>query len=570
MQAFRLGRHPVVVLTLLCALLYLPGLAALPPLDRDEARFAQASKQMLESGDWLVPQFQDAPRSKKPAGIYWLQAGSVAAFAGAETGAPAIWAYRLPSVLGAWAAVLLTYAVGRTLAGRAAALLGAALLGGSLLLTAEAHQAKTDAVLLATVLLAVWGLARAWTAWRAGTAPAGSGAALAFWGGLGLSALIKGPVGPAVVLLALPALRLAGGGWGWARGLVARRGTWPGLALFAGLAGGWPLALALTGQGGFLWASASEDLIPKLLAAQESHGAPPGSHLFATYAGFWPLSLVLVPALARVWTRRDHPGLAFALAWAIPGWLLFEAVPTKLPHYVLPLYPALALIAAILLVEAPPPAVGRLGRWLGRVHLGVWTLLGLGLAGAMATLPQLYAEGGGLWAYGPAAVTAAGTLAVAWVAVTRAGTTAALAALALAAVVWPLLAQMYAPGLDRLWVARTVAAHLPPPAARPPLAAAGYHEPSLVFLAGTDTRLTTGAGVAQALAAQGEGGGYALVTDAEAEAFHAAADTLSLTPRTVASFPAFNYSKGDAITVTLYEVPGGQARGDQTRGEATR
>src|ERR1700681_836354 len=120
---------PYVLLVGLCLLLYLPGISAIPPLDRDEARFAQATRQMLETGDFLRIRFQDEARNKKPAGIYWLQAAAVAAFSTAESNA--IWPYRLPSLLGAMTAVLLTFALGSALVGRASALIGAALLASS-------------------------------------------------------------------------------------------------------------------------------------------------------------------------------------------------------------------------------------------------------------------------------------------------------------------------------------------------------------------------------------------------------------------------------------------------------
>ena len=69
--------RPWLVLGIFCLLLYLPGLVSLPPTDRDESRFAQASKQMIESGNYVDIRFQDEPRYKKPIGIYWLQAQSV-------------------------------------------------------------------------------------------------------------------------------------------------------------------------------------------------------------------------------------------------------------------------------------------------------------------------------------------------------------------------------------------------------------------------------------------------------------------------------------------------------------
>lgn len=550
MQAFLTGRRPWLVLTLLCALLYLPGQATLPPFDRDEARFAQASKQMLESGDYLVPHFQDSPRSKKPAGIYWLQAGSVALLSDAD--ARAIWAYRVPSVLGAWTAVLLTFAIGTRLFDRRTGLAGAVLLGGSLLLAAEAHLAKTDAVLLATVLLAVWGLARCYAAWRDDAIVSGALPALAFWGGLGLAALIKGPVGPAVVGLAVIGLRFATGRWAWGRGLRPKLGV----PVFAVLAGAWPLALALAGTGGFIAESANEDLIPKLLSGQESHGAPPGTYLLSLYAGFWPGSLLVIPAAVAAWRRRHDWGVRFCLAWAVPGWLMFEAVPTKLPHYVLPLYPALALLAGVVIVQGWPAARRPVWRWLARLHVAAWAVLTLALAGAFAYLPFEYADGGLWWALPPAVLLAGGAALGARHGWRLDGKRMALTAVGLAALVLPWLGEVYAPRLDRLWVARTVAEALPPPGDRPPLAAAGYHEPSLVFMAGTRTRLTSPRAVADYLVATP--GGYGLVTDREDDGFAERLRAHGVEPEKVAEFDAFNYSKGDRITVSVYHRPAGR------------
>src|SRR5437660_4996292 len=107
------GWRPYALLAGLCLLLYLPGIAAIPPLDRDEARFVQATRQMLETGDFLRIRFQDEARNKKPAGIYWLQAVAVGAFS--SPAATAIWPYRLPSLLGGTAAVLLVFAFGTAL-----------------------------------------------------------------------------------------------------------------------------------------------------------------------------------------------------------------------------------------------------------------------------------------------------------------------------------------------------------------------------------------------------------------------------------------------------------------------
>lgn len=119
----------------------LAGVWSLPPLDRDEARFAQATAQMLESGDFITIRFQDDERNKKPAGVHWLQAASVTTFSTVE--ARAIWAYRLPSVIGGVLAALLTYFAAARLYNRETGLYAGLLLAAAPVLTAESTIAKT-------------------------------------------------------------------------------------------------------------------------------------------------------------------------------------------------------------------------------------------------------------------------------------------------------------------------------------------------------------------------------------------------------------------------------------------
>src|SRR5271170_772367 len=140
-ETWLVGWRPYALLGFLCLCLYLPGLAAIPVLDRDEARFAQATRQMLETGDFLHIRFQDEARNNKPAGIYWLQAAAVGALRTPRS--TAIWPYRGPSLIGASLAALLTFGFGRALVGPRAALIAAVLLATALGTMAEAHIAKT-------------------------------------------------------------------------------------------------------------------------------------------------------------------------------------------------------------------------------------------------------------------------------------------------------------------------------------------------------------------------------------------------------------------------------------------
>src|SRR5213592_2108555 len=110
---FAVGSHAraVVVLLAVALLGFLPGFSSIPPIDRDEARFAQATKQMVETGDYIDIRFQDEVRYKKPVGIYWLQASIVkaASATGFRNALTTIWLYRVPSLVGAVGAVLVTY-----------------------------------------------------------------------------------------------------------------------------------------------------------------------------------------------------------------------------------------------------------------------------------------------------------------------------------------------------------------------------------------------------------------------------------------------------------------------------
>src|SRR6201987_1455155 len=114
----------LLAMSLVCLL---PGFFNIAPMDRDEGRFAQATKQMIESGDYVDIRFQDEVRYKKPVGIYWMQAAAVKpasslALPGAQL---RIWVYRIPSLIGALGAVLLTYWAALAVVSRRSACLAA-------------------------------------------------------------------------------------------------------------------------------------------------------------------------------------------------------------------------------------------------------------------------------------------------------------------------------------------------------------------------------------------------------------------------------------------------------------
>src|ERR1700719_452106 len=317
------GWRPYALLAVLCLLLYLPGIASIPPLDRDEARFAQATRQMLETGDFLRIRFQDEARNKKPAGIYWLQAAAVAAFSAPAS--TAIWPYRLPSVVGALTAALLIFAIGSALfagdaespAPRVAAFIAAVLLASALGIIVEAHIAKTDAALLATVVAGQGAIGLIYVRARTGR-PAMPALAAMFWAAETAAILLKGPPGPALAILTVLALSIADRDLRWLRALYPVAGII--FTIIAVLP--WLIAIERATEGNFLADSLGQDLWAKLIGPQESHGAPPFSYLLMATATFWPGSVMLVPALARGWRGREMPAERFLLAWLLPAWVI--------------------------------------------------------------------------------------------------------------------------------------------------------------------------------------------------------------------------------------------------------
>src|SRR5436853_1549996 len=151
---FAVGSHvrAVVVLLAVALLGFLPGFSSIPPVDRDEARFAQATKQMVESGDYVDIRFQDEVRYKKPVGVYWVQAAVVksASALGFPDALTTIWLYRVPSLIGSTAAVLLTYWAALAFVSRRAAVLAGLIVTFCWLLGIERLLPKADALLLIT------------------------------------------------------------------------------------------------------------------------------------------------------------------------------------------------------------------------------------------------------------------------------------------------------------------------------------------------------------------------------------------------------------------------------------
>jgi 4-amino-4-deoxy-L-arabinose transferase-like glycosyltransferase len=589
--------------------LYLPGIRSLPVTDRDEARYAQASKQMVESGDYLRIRFLNEARNKKPAGIYWLQSACVR-LTGVKD---AIWPYRLVSVAGALIAVLLIGLFAQRLANtlvvrqdagsvewmgldsgtfsateaqrRRENALPAFVLCASPLLVCVSHAAITDTMVLATVCLAQSCLASIYFASRIRdeSAPVGRIAvALGFWIAVGVGILVKGPITPMIAGLTILALCLHDRETHWLRGLHPALG-FPLLLL---LVLPWLLAIQHATGGAFLRESVGHDFLAKAQGGQEQHGALPGTYLATASLLFWPLFPLAWRGLGRAWqARRTDASTAFLLAWLVPSWLLFELVPTKLPHYVLPLYPALVFLAM-----RRQEGEGRSDDPARSLRSRIWDLacrlVDAGwLVGALVFIagPVLAARLFG-HAWMPASFFCAAAAAAAAVLIWRfrrnPGASAAVS-IGFALLYFPVLFTCILPRLDELWLTRSVAALVSQETGGrdATVISVGYTEPSVAFTFGTQTILD--ADPARAIRELHRPGTLALVQDAPVplpkllpvgdaawarinqafsalpkhchrQAFLDAAARAGMRVREVGSVDGWNYSRTKRMRVILY------------------
>lgn len=534
------GALVAAVVAFLCGL---PGLMAMPPIDRDEARFSQATAQMLETDDYVAINFQDRTRDKKPVGIHWMQAASVALFSDVEN--RDIWPYRLPSLIGAMLAAAACVWGARAFWGDRTAMLAGAMFGSAFLLSTEAFIAKTDSVLAACTTIALAALARMYARHRQGLGPASWRTKLILWLAIAVGILVKGPVVLMVLLLTLAALWAADRqvrwmkdiGWGW------------GLVLILAICGPWALAITVSTDGAFWGSAIGGDLAPKLVGGHERHGGPFGYHVLVAPLTMFPYILLAPAAVMLAWKQRNEPGVRFALCWLIPTWLLFEILPTKLPHYSLPTHGAAFWLIAVAVMAQPQ----RWSRIAGVVLLGLASVL---LAGIVIYGNQEYGDAPDmLWTVLTAGVFLAAAIAGGILIFRQDALKTALAVGVIGALGHALLVGQLMPRLEPLWLAPRLAMALKRTGLDPqvgrtpgPIETAGYSEPSLVFALGTRTGL---GGPEDAVRALSEGR-PAIVEKREKKEFLALMKAEGVPVDPITRLKGFNYVKGDEMDLTIY------------------
>ena len=318
-------RGAALLLALVAALLLLRQ-GQVPLVGPDEPRYARVAVEMSRSGDLVTPTLQGRPWLEKPVLYYWMAAAAFRAFGETEVAA------RLPSIAAALLLVGATALVGARLYGGAAGLHAGFVLGTSVLVFVYGRAAAMDMLLAALVSASIglFGLAALGIAGRLAI-PAAFACA-------GLATLAKGPLGlllPAIVAVAyISAAR--------DRALLRRLASPVPWLVFLAVAGPW-YALVLHAQGrAFVDTFLLDHNLQRFTSTIHRHPGPFVYYLPVLLAGLFPWSGLLAPALAFLRPRERFD--LFVLAWLLPPLLFFSLAGSKLPGYILPCLPPLALL----------------------------------------------------------------------------------------------------------------------------------------------------------------------------------------------------------------------------------
>ena len=384
--------------------------------DRDEPRNAGCAAEMLAANDWITPVFGEELRTHKPVLLYWFMMSAYAMFGVGEFGAR-FWS----AVLGV-GTVLLTYGIGRRLLNARAALWGGVILSSTIMFDVAGRAATPDSVLIffCTLALAIY----VWGAFPVQSDEPTQGketlrqyfpnswlVVAAMYGVMGIAVLGKGPIGlvipTAVIGMFLLIMRLSKSDaseevtWGVRLKRIAAvahpvhflKTCWmmrPLMAVGCALAVAlpWYLWVGLRTDGEWLKGFFLDHNLHRATAPMEGHQGSVFFYLVAILIGFFPWSIFAMATILEVvrgirQRTTWKPGFIFLCCWMCVWVGLFTVVKTKLPSYVTPMYPAIALMMGAFFDRwfAGEAATSKL--W-PRISFGTLVTVGLGI---MVALP---------------------------------------------------------------------------------------------------------------------------------------------------------------------------------------
>jgi 4-amino-4-deoxy-L-arabinose transferase-like glycosyltransferase/membrane-associated phospholipid phosphatase len=536
-----------LLLGLLIFTVYLSITSASSLWDRDEPRFSRATVEMVESGNYLYPTFNAQLRPDKPILIYWLMSIPVRVLGISELSC------RLVAPVATLLTAFLTYWLARRLFDRTIAFRAGLILMLTPLMTVSGTAATTDALLLACI---TGSLASFMLSWLDGFRP---------WHlilliiALSGALLTKGPVGLAVPLLVIVATLLFAG-----KGAL-KPWVYAGWLVFAVTAASvlflaWGLPANAATQGEFLRLGIGKHVVSRSLTAMESHGGKS----IAFYFYYLPVVILTffpwILYLPRIFERRPAApdqgsgSRRILFCWVVPVIVLMSVVATKLPHYILPAWPALAMAGAWGLAQANRTGLSGNQSVAARIGLGLFLTIGMTLGLGLLMGPWVMAEMPLFGIRVPATVLGIVFLAMtglAWRYYRKACHDRVAGLLGAGMGVVLLSASLFLlPAIESLKLSPKLAAIIQRnSAASVPVATCGYGEPSLNFYLGRSP-ITSIEGPDLARWAAASGKGILVVTESRLSPSRAAFRTPRI--RTVGILNGFNYSQGKKVRIHIF------------------
>jgi 4-amino-4-deoxy-L-arabinose transferase-like glycosyltransferase len=418
------------------------------------------------------------------------------------------------------------------------------MMGSSILLGVEARLATTDAMLLMTCVAAMGALARIYLSRRRHPeTPVGWSWPAILWTAMAAGILIKCPL--IVMFVALTAATVS---------ILDRSARWlasvrplAGVAWMLLLVLPWFLAIAAKSGMTFFANSVGQDMLAKVTSGQEAHGAPPGYYFVLFFVTFWPGAVLSGFAVPAIWKARREPGAQFLLAWLIPSWIVFEVVITKLPHYVLPLYPAIAILIAGILEGGGLSKA----RWLTRGTVS-WFLFPTVIAIVIVVGFIAIDRDLGLLAWPSAAAAVIFGLFAWWLYEVDGPERALLRGMAASVLVGVTVYAITFPTMPSLFPSELVSKAVHATGCKDPqvVSTVYYQEPSVVFLLGTDTKFTNASAAADFLK---DGGCRFALIDARSERqFIPRANAIGLRYALSERISGYNISIGRRVRLTVF------------------
>ena len=544
--------HIKILLSLLVFICFFLSLNTIPPLDRDESRYIQATVQMMESKDFINIKFLDTPRLKKPPGIYWLQALSATITKNILflEKAP-LWSYRLPSAIAASISVWLTFLLGKLLFGRTQGFIAALLLLSSPLVFIEAHIAKTDSVLMACVLFIIYILSKIIFDKKFKEINFSKYLLLFAWIIAGFAFLVKGPLVFLFIFFTIIFFRICSG-----INFIKDAKIISGFILFSLISLPWFIFINLGDNSGVFFDSIKKDMLYKIISVQESHGSPPGSYFLSSIIFSWPIFLFIIPTCIWSYKNKNNNAVVFLLCSILPAWIFFELMPTKLVHYILPILPYCAILTSAMIVSSISSS--RVLSSLDNFYIKCISILpaigGFLISIGILFLAKQYGSGFTATVLIIAITYFIGSVLSAYSLFNRNYIKALSKVVFVNLIALNIIFIILPNQFDKIWVTEKIYEYIIDKNIDSSFAVLGYAEPSLIYRLGANTKILTSNEEAIRFLSNSNIK-YLIIEDDYLNEFRIMADENSLSIRILdKKLSGFNYSKGKLINITLINI----------------